>query len=937
MKLLFTPKLRFLIISLNLLVISAFAQKQSVKGTIKDKVTGELLPGVTVLIENTQLAAQTDFDGNFELKNITEGTYNIVVKLISYKQFVIKNYTVNANSTPISVDLESDVKELTGFDVTATRVTNTEKAVMMEIKSAEQVVSGVSSQQIAKTQDRSASDVIKRVPGVSIIDGRFVMVRGLSERYNAVLLNGVLTPSSEADRKSFSFDIIPSGALDRLLIYKTGAPELPGEFAGGVIKVYTKNTSDNNSLSVGLSNSFRVGTTGNDFYYNQKYASDILGFGFKNRALPYGFPNSLNNVKDETKLEEFAKKLPNNWTSQVKTAAPDQRLNAMFTKTIKGSRITANNTSSINYSNTNESVEMKNYNYNAYDLVEKSSDTIYNYTDNRYTNQVRFGALHNWAFIIDSRNKIEFKNIFNQIASDQSILRTGENFEEGFDVQNFAYRYTNRTIYNGQLNGNHEFNGGNSTLNWATAFSKAWGKEPDFKRLRTVRNIGTEDAYKVIIAPGASTLDAGRFYSQLNEKVITASADYEQKISLKNSEIVPKLRTGFYVEKKDRDFSARWMSYGKSVRFNEAILEQPLEQLFSSENINATNGFTVKEGTNPSDSYTAANMLTAAYVGTSIPFSEKINLSGGVRIENNIQKLKSNSYTGKPIGVYNPIFRVLPSVNFAYNFNEKNLVRLAYAQTLNRPEFRELAPFSYYDFSTNTVLYGNNDLKTPTIHNLDARYEIYPSASEMISVGMFYKKFINPIEMFFVPGTGSGGTRNFTFGNAEQATSIGAELEVRKSLVNLSENKFIQNFSVVANASYIVSEVKLGASAVGQNPNRPMMGQSPYIINTGLYFDDADNKIQFNILYNVIGKRLYAVGTVGNPDIYEMPRNIVDLNVSKGFGKHFEVKLGIQDLFNQATSFIQDSDANGKLNGNDEQIMKYKVGQYVTLGVNYKL
>jgi outer membrane receptor protein involved in Fe transport len=302
-----------------------------------------------------------------------------------------------------------------------------------------------------------------------------------------------------------------------------------------------------------------------------------------------------------------------------------------------------------------------------------------------------------------------------------------------------------------------------------------------------------------------------------------------------------------------------------------------------------------------------------------------------------VQELYSKRYTGSPVNVHNPILRLLPSVNFSYNFTTKSLVRLAYAKTLNRPEFRELAPFSYYDFNTNTVLFGNDSLLTPDIHNVDVRYEFYPSVGEMITLGGFYKRFVNPIEMFFVPGTGSGGTRNFTFGNASYATSIGAELEIRKSLQSYFTTGFFSRLNVVANASYIVSNVELGPRAVGQNNNRPMMGQSPYIINTGLYYENTDAKLQVNLLYNVIGRRLFAVGTYGTPDIYEMQRNVVDLTIGKGFGEHFELRLSIQDILNQPVSLIQDANLDTKLNSKDEQVLKYKPGQYITLGINYKL
>jgi hypothetical protein len=556
------------------------------------------------------------------------------------------------------------------------------------------------------------------------------------------------------------------------------------------------------------------------------------------------------------------------------------------------------------------------------------------------------GILHNWVFKLSEKSTIEFKNTFNQLGSNQSILRTGQSFEEGFDVKNYAFRYLERSIYTGQIRGVHQFNKNTTKLNYTAAYSMAQSAEPDYRRIRTVRDIaakGTNTPYEVVIAPSASVLDAGRFYSDLNETILAAAANFEHKFaSFSKTEIAKKegvkLKLGFYYEQKERDFSARWMSYKKSKtsQFDASLLSKPLDQIFASTNINSTTGFKLDEGTNSSDAYTASNQLMAFYAGTRFRLGSKLDLSGGVRAEYNRMKL-SSFINALRVEVDNPILSVLPSVNVAYRFSEDtSLIRAAYSRTLNRPEFRELAPFGYYDFTRNTVLYGNDSLKNAAIDNLDLRYELYPTKEELISFGVFYKRFTNPIEMFFVPGSGSGGTRNFTFKNANFATSYGAEIEMKKSLSKFTSSKIINNTSAVVNASYIISKVELGPDAVGQNPNRPMMGQSPYIVNAGLYYDNEKSKMQVSILYNIIGKRIFAVGTFGTPDIYEMPRNLLDVAVSKTFGKYTNVKLSVQDIFNQPVLLKQDSNLDNKVNEQDEEIQSFRRGQYINLGVTFK-
>lgn len=923
---------------------SLFAQTAKITGTVTELNNGIIknLSNTTVVV-NDSLAATGANEKGFYSLSLEPGIYKLRFSHIGYSSDSIMNVELKEGEAKVvNITLKTSVSSTKVVNIVVKKKINTEGAVNTQLKKDDKVGSGMSGEQIAKQPAaRTATDVVKTIPGVTIIDNRFVMVRGLSERYNSVMLNGVFTPSTEPDRRAFSFDMLPSGALDRLFIYKSGAPELSGEFAGAAIEVFTKDP-DTNSLSFGYSAGFRLGTTMQQFFLGSTSPTDIFGFDNGSRNLPSNFPSHLSKVANDAVLTSLGQALPNTWTAKEGKAPIDNRLNFTITRRF-GKRI--GNITSINYSNVNEFYSTSNLNYNTYDPIAKKSDTIYHYTDNNYLNSVRLGVLHNWVFKLSDKSTIEFKNTFNQLGSNQSILRTGQSFEEGFDVKNYAFRYLERSIYTGQVRAVHQLNQ-NTKLNYTVAYSLAKSAEPDYRRIRTIRDInakGTNTPYEVVIAPSASVLDAGRFYSQLNESILAAAANFEHKFSsFSKTEIAKKegvkLKVGFYYEQKERDFSARWMSYKKSKtsQFDASLLSKPLDQIFAASNINSTTGFKLDEGTNSSDAYNASNQLMAFYAGTRFRLGSKLDLSGGVRAEYNRMKL-SSFINALRVEVDNPILSVLPSVNVAYRFSEDtSLIRAAYSRTLNRPEFRELAPFGYYDFTRNTVLYGNDSLKNAAIDNLDLRYELYPTKEELISFGVFYKRFTNPIEMFFVPGSGSGGTRNFTFKNANFATSYGAEIEMKKSLSKFTSSKIINNTSAVVNASYIISKVELGPDAVGQNPNRPMMGQSPYIVNAGLYYDNDKSKLQVSILYNIIGKRIFAVGTFGTPDIYEMPRNLLDVAVSKTFGKYTNVKLSVQDIFNQPVLLKQDSNLDNKIDDKDEEIQSFRRGQYINLGVTFK-
>ena len=205
---------------------------------------------------------------------------------------------------------------------------------------------------------------------------------------------------------------------------------------------------------------------------------------------------------------------------------------------------------------------------------------------------------------------------------------------------------------------------------------------------------------------------------------------------------------------------------------------------------------------------------------------------------------------------------------------------------------------------------------------------------------MFYKQFTNPIEQYFVPGVGSGGTRSFMPGNALSATSYGAELDIRKSLSNISKNNIVKNMTIVANASYILSNISLSAASIetGLNANRPMVGQSPYIANVGLYYENDTTGWQFSAMYNIIGPRIAIVGIPGVPEVYEMPRNVIDISITKNFQNGFGLRLGIQDALNQESLFLQDANQDGILNRDNDQVMqRFKRGSYITFGIQYKL
>jgi len=918
------------------------AQTGSIKGLIIDAQSKEAIIGASVILKGTTppIGTATDPDGKFDIQNIPTGKHTVIVSYISYKNKEVEVTVYPNQAVLINATLEEDVANLQEVKIVGQRQTFTDVSVITEIKKAEQIAVGISAQQIQKSQDRDASQVVRRVPGVSIQDDRFVIIRGLNERYNTVMLNDAITPSSEVDVKSFSFDLIPSSAIDRIMIYKSGAPELPGEFAGGVIKIYTKTVPDENGFTLNLATSFRGGTTFRDAKDYKGGSLDWIGFGATDRILPSNFPKTKTIINENTPSDRTLnafRNLTNFYDLQTKSIRPDLRFSIGYNRSmnIGDKKLTTFN--NVNYTHTNQFMPTEQFRYLAFDEKEKKSEIQLNYNDQFYGQNTRVGVMSNWGFIINPNHKIEFRNLFNQLSNKETTFRQGYSTDNGREVQNYAFRYESKSIYSGQLSGTHDVSNA-TTIKWTGAFGWTHRDEPDFRRFVSSRNIGSTAPFTIetLQGSGASLTRNARFFSKLNEYSSSFRADIEHRIDRNGYEgdekMQIKLRAGGMAEYKDRIFSARWFNLNNPGGVSSEILNSSPAQFFDKSNIAADKLYYV-EHTNTDDKYKAQNTLAAGYVGAYIPLTTKFNISLGFRGEYNVQKLQSQERgAGARIRVNNPIFRALPSVNMAYNFTEKSLLRLAYSITLNRPEFRELAPFNYYDFNFDVSRVGNPNLKTPSIQNIDLRYEFYPRDGEVISVAGFYKHFKNPIESR-IRYSGSGVT--FTVDNAEKAYAYGAEVEVRKSLKEITNSAFVNNLTLILNGSVIKSDVLTGFA--GQEANRQLQGQSPYLINTGIYYNEPALGLQVNALYNVIGKRIFLVGDEAvQPTVYEMPRNVIDLNIIKAIGQHIELKLGVQDLLNQQFRLIQDSNLDGKITGVDESYQKYRRGTYSTIGLTYK-
>ena len=922
---------KILIAAFSVITINLLAQTGNIAGVITDKKTGETLIGATAVIETLNKGALADLNGRFIINGLSPGNYKLKISYISYKTLEIADVKVVAGqTTAIDIAMSEAENILQEVVVTGERRMNNEISMIHVQKTALNVVSIVSAQQITRTQDRDASEVIKRIPGISLIDNRFIIARGLSQRYNNVWINNSAVPSSEADSRAFSFDMVPSGQIENLMIIKTPAPELPADFTGGFVKVTTKSVPEENSLQISYGININTMTHFRDFKYINGSQTDFLGLDNGLRGMRSVIPKQLLDGRNaELVTDATVNGFNNDWIVHTRKPIADQRFSAMlnrFAKLSNGGRLGV--TAAFNYTYSYLAYhDMTNARFGIYNKTDDAALYLYNYQDDQYSITAKTGGMLNLIWMLSNNHKLEFRNIFNQQGRNRYTYRDGwQNISSKYEQQKEEYLYNSRSTYTGQLSGAHTLSKAGN-IDWTFGYSYANKNQPDRREINRQEDIDQFEWENTM-----------RQFIRLDEDTYSAGMNYSRDFVF--GSFVPSLKAGGYAEYRSRDYNTRYFVYKMNILnlpddfcYRDVATEMMLPEYFSADK------FFISDATKKTNNYLGENLLTSGYAGLNIPFG-KFNVYSGVRYENSLMQLinyitlttdETETFDYKSSDFF-------PSINAAYNINKTNLLRLAYGKTINRQEFREVSPSSFYDFDLFSFVRGNKELKQAYIHNFDFRYEVYPSIGEMISFALFYKKFINPIEWTFID---SGGSYTYTFENANEADSYGIELDMKKGLGFIG----MPNWSLSFNGSLISSNVKFDKASMEHD--RPMQGQSPYIVNTGLFYQN--NNLSAGIMYNVIGKRIVGTGRNDNsqsasidnnvPDMYEMPRHAMDLSLNYKFGKRIELNASVRDIlaapfvYKQFPEFVGE---NGKIQKRTQTNKEYKPGQNfsVTLKLN---
>lgn len=924
LKELITPSLMCLILLLVMSPNSSAQSSGSISGKIIDNSNNEELIGANVLIIGTNYGASSDIDGQFSIKFVPVGKYTLKISYISYQTVTVESVEVKpGEDTKINISLDPASTELEEVVVTAEALKTTETSVLKIQKNSSNIVDGVSSELISKNNSTDGTDVLKRMSGVTITDGKYAFVRGVSDRYNNTLLNGASLPSTDPEKKSFSYDIFPANLIENLITAKTFSPDKPGDFSGGLIQINTIEFPSDFTLNVSASTGFNTLTSFKNYTGYSGGKTDFYGIDDGTRDYPSIINDSKvvkgNFTSDE--LNSITTAFKNNWNTTNSTAPLNGNIKLSVGDKYELGENILGYVASFNYSSSLSNEEKER---NFYDF----SGPRYNFKGNSFSQNIMLGGMLNLSYKFAATNKISLKNVFNQNADDETTIYTGDYRYADQYREITSLRYVSRSLLSNQLIGEHQFDFIRSTnIDWAVNYSRSTRNEPDARRYVYARSIeNPTDPLRFQLDQSLAT----RYYGNLDDQDLSFATNFTIK-PFELSE-APSFKFGFLYDRKDRNFEARSFGFrnipGGNFQFEDSVLQQSIDQIFAPENINST-FIEVTEITKPSDSYDSNQKLAAGYLMFDANVFEKIRIASGVRLEYSNQILNSESQTGTLINVSNFYRDWLPSLNLTYGLTNDINLRFAFSTTLSRPEFRELAPFSYFDFISNELVQGNPDLQRSLINNYDLRFELYPSAGELAAVSLFYKNFKNPIEEILLASSSNEPIRSFA--NVSGAKNYGVEFEIRKSLAFITST--LDYFSFVGNLSLISSSIVIDENNnVGfQTSDRPLQGQADYIFNLGLYYDNYESGFSSSLVYNKVGQRIAKVGTSDLGDIIEKPVDLIDINFSQKVFEKFSIKLSVKDLLNQDRKFIQQT-ASG-----DQIAELRRVGRNISLGFGYQL
>ena len=908
------------IIILLLFSSIAFTQRGQIRGVVIDKETSLPIPFVSFKNEINYTVGITDIDGNFKF-HLPIGENKICYTAMGYEldtiTIVVKsegNDTLNLTLLEKPVIISDTVPEIIEDDTPGNIAKGRKSKIPINI---------LGETDIGRTGPGNGADAVKKITGINLVGGKFISVRGLSDRYSKTTLNNAEIPGLDPSRNAVQMDLFPASLISSVEVYKTASPNLPANFTGGLVNINTKEFPARFNLKYSVGFGFNPQSSlNNNFITQESCLSDAFGLGALSRQLPVYIKNTVlanwpNAFSSSEELNNLGKSINRNFDPIKKTSG----LNSSYGFALGNSKELKFNenakfgylfttTYSKKYSYYNNGIQGR-YKLTGTVLADENLNAELNLNDTRGQESVLIGLLGNVSLKTNLKNKISFTvNRFQNGVNSARYLE-GNNYADANDLffQTRSIYYQQRALTNAQLKGEHYLTKKKDKLDkiklsWISSYTNSYQETPDLKFFSNDYTIdGTDTLYDL---QPALYSDPTIFSRILLESNINTKIDLEiplKALAKVDEDNDTKFQVGLNHLHKNRSFNEHRFDFvqqsGANLSYNGSVTEYMSDENFDAGNY--TDGFIFLEnGTEKRNSYVGKENNISGYLMTELSFG-KLDVVTGARIERHqitSQSLNPEEERGELLNT-----DILPSINTTYHFyyDKKTLrafqLRTGYYKSLARPTFRELAPFASFDFVGGAVFVGNPDLQRTMVDNYDMRLEYYPSHEELISFGIFAKQFSNPIERAFNPEAANA---EITWNNVEQANVFGAELEVRK--------KISANFNIGGNVTLVKSEVTIPEKEfevmLAQNPNavntRQMFGQAPYIANVFLGYVNDTSGVTGNLNFGVSGKQISVVNIGATPNVYQNAMPDLGANISKKIGKNkqYTLRLSASNLLN---------------------------------------
>lgn len=895
-------------------------------GKVIDAQSGEGLIEATVkVVAGGKKSALTDVDGEYRLK-LPPGTYDLRIFYALYEGRRVQGVEVKAGQvTTLDVSLEAKSTAIKEVVVEAKADKRNETALLQERKKAAVVQDSIGAQEIARTPDSNAGDAVKRVVGVTLVDGRFPYIRGLGGRYVTTLLNGTFLPSPEPDEPAVPLDLFPVALLSDLNVVKTYSPDLPGSFGGGSLTIDTSTFPSKFEFKTRLQTGGDTVTTFRNRPGETVSVGENLGFRNAARDLPGQIPTDAPITRSKTPAdvrEAAGEAFRNTWTPSSLLSLPNLTLGLQVGDTLKfGSESRLGYLAAVQVGRREQQ-----YTYENVRLAvgqNQALTTVDNSTISMGRLSGSSSALLNVGLQLNRDNEISALGLYLVNADTQASDASGYSNTDSTNFRTSRLLFTQRQLFFNQLKGFHRIGPLLDTeLEWQLNYSRVNRLEPD---IRDIRRDETPAGSTLRFQPNSGE----RFHFNLSEDSVGGSL----------AATVPwrawRFKVGGQAQYSQRDFRGRRFRYVLERGANEAAYEgKSPEDVFAPSLVGpqaAPYVTALEETTFTFDRYSASVLVAGGFAQFELKPIDWFRMMSGVRFEHSGQTVRSGAQsgevdfaTGGPRGaVAEKQFNdFIPTINLTFSPSQRVNLRAAYAYTLARPSFREIGPFLFFDFIRRANVSGNSDLNRTRIHHGDVRAEWFPSDSEVLAATAFVKQFGSgnldancdpaaigckdgPIERVV---TSVSSLPDFGFRNAPGATLAGLELEGRGSLGVITPA--LASLKVGGNLSLIWSQIAL-VPGLYTNDKRPLQGQSPWVGNASISWEQPRWGTEIGVFYNVYGPRITEVGTNGLPDFYEQPFHRLDVAWSQKLGGGFQLKVTGANLLNQRIRITQTDASNG--------------------------